>query len=264
MKKPILLFTLATLLTLSLAGCGSTGGPEDSTGATGPVAPVIAESLAPTECPETEVEPTGDSAIFPSREAVCDLGSVQFSLSLPESWDYEIRYLTFEEVATTDAIVFWNTAYPDDTFTLVYAPMPGICGTGVTTEEITLPYSNLSGWKYTEILQNGEKYWIYITLSNPDVPLQGNTLQLQATLPLEDWDILATDFDRILETIHLEYTGSEAPVTQDILLLPEETQSVTQDKLPLLEEKPSPPEETQSVTQDKLPLLEEKPSLPQG
>ena len=239
MKKNILLSTLATVLGLSLAGCGSTGSPEDSIGATGPVAPVIAESLAPTECPETEVEPTRDSAVFPSQEAVCDLGSVQFSLSLSENWDYEIRYLTFEGVITTYAIVFWDIDYPEDTFTLVYAPMSGICGTGVTIEEITLPYSNLSGWKYTEILQNGEKYWINITLSNPDVPLQGNTLQLQATLPLEDWDILAPDFDRIVETIQLEHTGSEEPATHDILILPEETPSATQSKLPLSEETPS-------------------------
>ena len=239
MKKTLLLSTLATLLGLSLAGCGSSGGPEDSVGATGPVAPVVAESLAPTEYPETSPEATVDPAISIEREAVCDLGSVQFSLSLPETWDYEIRSLNFEGITTTDAIVFWNTSYPGDTFTLAYAPVPGICGTGVTTEEITLPSSNLSGWKNTEILQNEEKYWIYLILSNPDIPLQGNTLQLQATLPLEDWDILAPDFDRIVETIQLEHTGSEEPATHDILILPEETPSAAQSKLPLSEETPS-------------------------
>lgn len=58
MKKAILLSTLTTILTLSLAGCGSTGGLEDSVGVQiprphRPIAPVIAESLVPTECPET-------------------------------------------------------------------------------------------------------------------------------------------------------------------------------------------------------------------
>ena len=53
MKKAILLSTLTTILTLSLAGCGSTGDLEDSVGVqnstapTGPIAPVIAESLVP-------------------------------------------------------------------------------------------------------------------------------------------------------------------------------------------------------------------------
>ena len=135
------------------------------------------------------------------NEAICDLGPVQFSLSLPETWDYEIRNLTFAGTTTTDAIIFWNIAYPEDTFTLIYAPVPGICGTGVTSEEITLPDSNLNGWKNTEIYQTEQKYWIYITLSNPDVPLQGNTLQLEATIPLTDWYTLETDFNRILETI---------------------------------------------------------------
>ena len=249
MKKTVLLSTLATMLALSMTGCGSTGGPEDSTVPTGPIAPVIAENLAPTECPEAG--PADDLAISIGNEAICDLGPVQFSLSLPETWDYEIRPLTFGGTVTTYAIVFWNIAYPDDTFTLAYAPVPGICGTGVTSEEITLPDSNLSGWKNTEIYQTEQKYWIYITLSNPDVPLQGNTLQLEATIPLTDWYSLESDFNRILETIQLEYTSFEAPVTQDILILPEESASAPQDEQAL-------PEETQSAVQDKLPLLERK------
>ena len=247
MKKIILLLSLSAFFTLSLTSCGSTDGSEDTIG--GPIDPVIAESLAPTECPESG--PADDLAISIGNEALCDLGSVQFSLSLPETWDYEIRYITFGNVTTTDAIVFWNISCPEDTFTLAYAPMPGICGTGVTSEEITLPDSNLSGWKYTEIYQTEQKYWIYITLSNPDVPLQGNTLQLKAAIPLTDWYTLESDFNRILETIQLQYTSFEIPVTQDILILPEETQSTTPDILPSQDE-------TQSVTQDKLPLLQEK------
>lgn len=215
MKKIILLLSLSAFFTLSLTSCGSNGGSEDTI--CGPIDPVIAESLAPTECPESG--PADDLAIAISKEAVCDLDSVQFSLSLPETWDYEIRYITFENVTTTQAIVFWNIAYPDDTFTLVYAPMPGLCGTGVTSKEITLPDSNLSGWKYTEIYQTEQKYWIYITLSNPDIPLQGNTLQLKATLPLTAWDALEADFNRILETVRLQYTSYETPVMQDILIL---------------------------------------------
>ena len=216
MKKIILLLSLSAFFALSLTSCGSTGGSEDTI--CGPIDPVIAESLAPTECPESG--PADDLAIAISKEAVCDLDSVQFSLSLPETWDYEIRYITFENVTTTQAIVFWNIAYPDDTFTLVYAPMPGICGTGVTSKEITLPDSNLSGWKYTEIYQTEQKYWIYITLSNPDISLQGNTLQLKATLPLTAWDALEADFNRILETVRLQYTSYETSMMQDILILP--------------------------------------------
>lgn len=274
MKKTILL-SLAVLLTLSTTGCGASREAQASTAPTGPVAPVVAESLVPTECPESG--PADDLAISMGNEALCNLGSVQFSLSLPETWNYEIRPLTFVGATTTDAIVFWNISYPDDTFTLVYAPMPGICGTGVTSEEITLPDSNLNGWKNTEVCQTEQKYWIYITLSNPDVPLQGNTLQLEATIPLTDWYTLETDFNRILETIWLQYTDFETPVKQDIMILPEETQPATQGNQPILEESQPNciqldtdfgasssqdtlilPEETQSAPQDKLPLLEKK------
>lgn len=211
MKKTILL-SLAAMLALSVTGCGASEGSQSATAPTGPIDPVIAESLAPTECPETG--PADDLAISIGNEAVCDLGSVQFSLSLPETWDYEIRSVTVYETVT-DAIVFWNIAYPEDTFTLAYAPMLGICGTGVTSEEITLPYGNLSGWKYTETLKTDEKYWLFLTLSDPDVPIQGNMLQLDATVPLADWEALESDFDTILNTIRLQYPQSKLPLLEE-------------------------------------------------
>ena len=218
MKKNILLLSLCTLLVLSFTGCGASGDSQNPTEAAGPIAPVIAESLVPTECPESGS--ADDLAISIGNEAVCSLNSVQFSLSLPETWNYEIRSI---DETTTDAIVFWNITYPEDTFTLIYAPVPGICGTGVTSEEITLPDSGLNGWKHTEIYQTEQKYWIYITLSDPDIPLQGNTLQLESTLPLADWYTLESDFNRILETIRLQYTDFETPVTQDTPISPAET-----------------------------------------
>lgn len=211
MKKTILL-SLAAMLALSVTGCGASEGSQSATAPTGPIDPVIAESLAPTECPETG--PADDLAISIGNEAVCDLGSVQFSLSLPETWDYEIRSVTVYETVT-DAIVFWNIAYPEDTFSLAYAPMLGICGTGVTSEEITLPYGNLSGWKYTETLETDEKYWLFLTLSDPDVPIQGNMLQLDATVPLADWEALESDFDTILNTIRLQYPQSKLPLLEE-------------------------------------------------
>lgn len=211
MKKTILL-SLAAMLALSVTGCGASEESQSATAPTGPIDPVIAESLAPTECPETG--PADDLAISIGNEAVCDLGSVQFSLSLPETWDYEIRSVTVYETVT-DAIIFWNIAYPEDTFTLAYAPMLGICGTGVTSEEITLPYGNLSGWKYTETLETDEKYWLFLTLSDPDVPIQGNMLQLDATVPLADWEALESDFDTILNTIRLQYPQSKLPLLEE-------------------------------------------------
>ena len=211
MKKTILL-SLATMLALSVTGCGASEGSQSAAAPTGPIDPVIAESLAPTECPETG--PADDLAISIGNEAVCDLGSVQFSVSLPETWDYEIRGVTVYETVT-DAIVFWSIAYPEDTFTLAYAPMLGICGTGVTSEEITLPYGNLSGWKYTETLKTDEKYWLFLTLSDPDVPIQGNMLQLDATLPLADWEALESDFDTILNTIRLQYPQCKLPLLEE-------------------------------------------------
>lgn len=186
MKKNILLLSLCTLLVLSFTGCGASGDSQNPTEAAGPIAPVISEFLAPTECPESGAE--DDLAIAIGSEALCDLGSVRFSLSLPETWDYEIRNVT-------------------------------------TSEKITLPDSGLNGWKHTEIYRAEQKYWIYITLSDPDIPLQGNTLQLESTLPLADWYTLESDFNRIFETIRLQYTDFETPGAQDALLSPAETPS---------------------------------------
>ena len=91
MKKAILLSTLTTILTLSLAGCGSTGGLEDSVGVqnttapTGPIAPVIAQSLVPTECPESG--PADDLAISMGKAANCDQGPKQITQSHPDTRD---------------------------------------------------------------------------------------------------------------------------------------------------------------------------------
>ena len=230
MKKSILLLSLTTVLALSFTGCGFSAGSPTPAVPAGPIAPVIAENLAPTECPETET--TDDPAVSIDREAVCDLGSVQFSLSLPKNWNYEIRSIAKGE-NITDAIVFRDTAYPNDTFTLTYAPMPGLCGTGVTIEEITLPAGNLSGRKYTETLQTEGNYWFFLTLSDPSVPVQGNTLQLEATIPLEDWESLEADFNSILDTIRLHYT--EPTHTESAYT--DSTPASLQQKQPLLQEK---------------------------
>ena len=56
MKKNILLLSLCTLLVLSFTGCGASGDSQNPTEAAGPIAPVIAESLAPKECPESGAE----------------------------------------------------------------------------------------------------------------------------------------------------------------------------------------------------------------
>ena len=83
MKKNILLLSLSTLLALPFTGCGASGDSQNPTEAAGPIAPVIAESLVPTECPESGS--ADDLAISIGNEAVCSLNSVQFSLSLPET-----------------------------------------------------------------------------------------------------------------------------------------------------------------------------------
>lgn len=76
------------------------------------------------------------------------------SLTLPPEWDYEVK--TVKEMKKQDgmrlcAIDFWLKKEPESKLELAYWPDGiGLCGTGVTTEEVTFE-NGLSAEKNTEI-----------------------------------------------------------------------------------------------------------------
>lgn len=83
--------------------------------------------------------------------------NASMSLILPEGWDFETV-----EKQTQYGLAFFPEANPDVRLQLLYhEEMVGICGTGVTIEDITLA-NGIDAKIYTEGYQSGE-YWFFMS-----------------------------------------------------------------------------------------------------
>lgn len=147
MKRTALLpLALAVVL---LAGCSS------------PAAVVKPpESTAPT-VPPTSVVSQATTVSYEYKYA-------NASAALPEGWGYEVdEYEPDDDVEYDDSVFeieFYPLENPDFEVTLIFrANTMGICGTGVTTEEIALP-NGLTATRCTEEMQYGD-YW-YLLIFN--------------------------------------------------------------------------------------------------
>ena len=74
----------------------------------------------------------------------------------------------------------------------------GMCGTGVTIDELKLE-NGITGWRYTEELDS--TLWLTITLNHPENDVSGGTYLITASPSLEDWKVLAPAFEEILQTV---------------------------------------------------------------
>ena len=122
--KKLLAFVLALACALSLMACGKKDDDNKPDPDSGP-----------------QPQPTVTTAEFTH-------GYVDMALELPEGWSWE----TVSDNGTdkTEGIRFYKTDDPTVSYTLLcWTGGYGICGTGVTTEEITLA-NGMKVWQYTE------------------------------------------------------------------------------------------------------------------
>lgn len=87
-------------------------------------------------------------------------------LNLPVDWEHDILAGTMEESANNFGIQFWPKAQPSMTIRLLYhVDGIGLCGTGVTFEDILLE-NGLTATKCTEGI--GDDHWFFLIYQ--DVP----------------------------------------------------------------------------------------------
>lgn len=137
MKRAFVCLT-ALCAALLLAACGH------------PAATLPAEGGEPVVSPAPELaELTGQTASYTS-------GNVDLALTIPTGWSWEtmeadgqagIRFWKTEDTAIAFRLTCWRGGY-------------GICGTGVTTEELTLS-GGQQVWQYTE--ETYGSVWVNIT-----------------------------------------------------------------------------------------------------
>ena len=165
--KKITVLILSLIFLISFTGCGpdtsnTPDGGEVSSSGEAAVAPQNNQDGGSSAEPENTAENIDVS--YTSNH--CNM-----SVSLPEGWEYEI----YEDPALTDesclltgepfGISFWPSDRPEMVTRLRYNPNRlGICGTGVTFEDITFS-SGLTATKCTEGYQDGS-HWCLIIFSD--------------------------------------------------------------------------------------------------
>lgn len=182
MKRSISLILLGAVcmvvlvLALSLPGCASH--PQDD----------------PTGTPSTDggqpvAEPlTGDTAEYTS-------GYVDIAMTIPEGWRWE----AVQTRDATEGIHFWKEADRALDFRLLcWTQGYGICGTGVTSEELTLP-SGQKLWQHTEEMEGG--LWLNLVFS--DVPGSYVLQPVGETIDGAAWEAGREEVLTILNTVQL-------------------------------------------------------------
>ena len=146
MKRSLSLILLAAVCALALAavtslsGCAAQDPANDPTGTTDPPEPVPVI--------------TGEAATYTS-------GYVDMALTIPEGWQWEAVQ---RQGTTTEGIRFWKTDNRALNFELLcWRNGYGICGTGVTSEELTLS-GGQKVWQHTE--ESDEGLWLNLYFEN--------------------------------------------------------------------------------------------------
>ncbi len=175
MKRSVSLILLTAVCALALAavttlsGCTVKQTGDDPTGS--------------IDAPEPAV--TGESAEYTS-------GYVDMAMIIPEGWQWESVQ---DKELSTEGIRFWKTGDKAVSFELLcWRGGYGICGTGVTSEEITLS-NGQKIWQHTE--ENTDSLWLNLYFeSTPGDYVCAPT----GTLTKETWDSCRDEVLAILGT----------------------------------------------------------------
>ncbi len=177
MKRSVSLILLTAVCALALAaavtlsGCAVRPQPSDPTGN--------------VDTPDPQPAITGETAEYTS-------GYVDMAMTIPEGWQWESVQ---DKELSAEGIRFWKTGDKDVSFELLcWRGGYGICGTGVTSEEITLS-NGQKIWQHTE--ENTDSLWLNLYFeSTPGDYVCAPT----GTLTKETWDSCRDEVLAILNT----------------------------------------------------------------
>lgn len=188
MKRSVSLILLTAVCALALAaavtlsGCTVKPQPSDPTGN--------------VDTPDPQPAITGETAEYTS-------GYVDMAMTIPEGWQWEsvqdksmntegIRFRKTGDKAVSFELLCWRGGY-------------GICGTGVTSEEITLS-GGQKIWQHTE--ENTDSLWLNLYFENtPGDYVCAPT----GTLTKETWDSCR---DEVLAILNTAQFGRDAMTEQ--------------------------------------------------
>ena len=165
MKRSLSLILLAAVCVLALAAVTSLSGCSAQDPANDPTGSIDAPDPAPAV--------TGETATYTS-------GYVDMALTIPEGWQWEAVQ---RSGTTTEGIRFWKTDDKALDFELLcWRNGYGICGTDVTSEELTLS-GGQKVWQHTE--EGDDSLWLNLYFEN--VP-GDYVCAPRGTFTQADWD----------------------------------------------------------------------------
>ncbi len=105
---------------------------------------------------ENQIETTSDtqseSETQGNIKAEFSHDSVYISMELPPDWEYEVKDFDETQEEKEGGIIFGPNECEDLRYELYYHSFYGICGTGVTIEELQLQ-NGTNIWRYSETIQ---------------------------------------------------------------------------------------------------------------
>ncbi len=177
MKRSLSLILLAAVCVLALAAVTSLSGCSAQDPANDPTGNIDAPDPAPAV--------TGETAAYTS-------GYVDMALTIPEGWQWEAVQ---RSGTTTEGIRFWKTDDKALDFELLcWRNGYGICGTDVTSEELTLS-GGQKVWQHTE--EGDDSLWLNLYFEN--VP-GDYVCAPRGTFTQADWDGCRDEVLAILST----------------------------------------------------------------
>ena len=191
MKRSVSLILLTAVCVLALAAVSTLSGCT--------VKPQPSDPTGNVTTPDPQPALTGETASYTS-------GYVDMALTIPEGWQWEsvqdkelsaegIRFRKTDDKAVSFELLCWRNGY-------------GICGTGVTSEELTLSGGQMV-WQHTE--ENNGNLWL--NLSFEKTP--GDYVCAPVgTLTKETWDNCR---DEVLAILGTAQFGRDAMTEQEAI-----------------------------------------------
>lgn len=191
MKRSVSLILLTAVCVLALAAVSTLSGCT--------VKPEPSDPTGNVNTPDPQPVITGETAEYTS-------GYVDMAMTIPEGWQWESVQ---DKELSAEGIRFWKTDDKTLDFKLLcWRGGYGICGTGVTSEELTLSGGQMV-WQHTE--ENDGNLWLNLYFEKtPGDYVCAPT----GTLTKETWDSCRDEVLAILGTVQF---GRDAMTEQEAI-----------------------------------------------
>ena len=135
----------------------------------------------------------------------CSHDGVELAIEIPDGWSH--RICSAEECDELDGmmkfgITFWPNNAPEIELSYGHYDFIGVCGTGVTIEEIMLD-SGMKAWKYTEAYNQEHKMWMSVILEAEGWTPKDGSCMVECFVDLDQWSLYEDTIMKIAKSVEV-------------------------------------------------------------